>query len=205
MLRLLRKPTQSQRSRLFKFFIRNFDLSKETICLDIGGVTEGFESLSKLCTAIIVNLEVRKKVNGWDLILADGRYLPVKGESIDIVMSNALLEHVTEGRQRLVQEIRRVSKGNLFVSVPYVYSPIEPHYFIPFFQFVPESVKRFLLFKLGLKIGWMNKENYAEITLFRKSQLKRLFPKAQIYTLKVYSLPVNLIAISKNSMPVKFI
>jgi len=195
--RLLRKLVQHQRSKLFEFFIHSFNLSKETICLDVGGITEGFESLSKLCRAISVNLEVIKRVNGWDLIIADGRYLPFKGKSIDIIMSNALLEHVTEGREKLVQEVKRVSKGNLFMSVPYFYSFFEPHYLLPFFQFVPESIKRFLLFKLGLKIGWMSKENYAEIHLFKKSQLKELFPEAQIYTLKVYLLPVNLIALRK--------
>jgi len=147
-LRLLRRPIQYQRSKLFEFFIRSFNLGKETICLDIGGITEGFESLSYLCRAISVNLEVRKRVKQWNLIIADGRYLPFKEKSIDIVMSNALLEHVTEGREKLVQEVRRVSKGNLFMSVPYFYSFFEPHYLLPFFQFVPESIKRFLLFKL---------------------------------------------------------
>jgi SAM-dependent methyltransferase len=175
--RLLRNPFKHQRSKLFEFFIRSFNLSKETICLDIGGITTGFESLSKLCRAISVNLRVIKKVNGWDLIIADGRCLPFKDKSIDIIMSNALLEHITEGRERLVQEVRRVSKGNLFMSVPYFYSFLEPHYLFPFFQFIPESIKRFLLFKLGLKIGWMSRENYAEIHLFKNHSLKNYFLK----------------------------
>lgn len=197
MLGFLREPVQHQRLKLFKLFTRNFNLSDETVCLDIGGITEGFESLSELCIAIIVNLEVRKKVKGWNTVLADARCLPLKEKSIDIILSSSLLEHVTEGREKLVQEIGRVSKGNLFIAVPNYYSPLEPHYLVPFFQLVPESVKRFLLLKLGLKIGHMSKENYAEITLFRKSQLRQLFPETHIYTLSVYLFPVSLVALQK--------
>jgi len=197
MLRLIKIPAQHQRSQLFKLFLQNFNLSNATICLDVGGVTEGFESLSKTCKAIIMNLEVRKMIEGWDLLLGDGRSLPFKDKTIDIIISNALLEHVNKGRNELVQEIKRVSKGNYFVSVPYLYSPFDPHYLLPFFQFVPEPVKRFLLFKVGLKIGWMSKENYDEIRLFKKSQLEELFPEAHIHLLRVFGIPTNLVALKR--------
>lgn len=191
------KQFQNQRLQLFELFAHNFDLSNETICLDVGGITAGFEGLNNLCMPVAVNLEFTKKFEGWNLILADARYLPIRQESIDIVLSNALLEHVVEGRAQLVHEIWRVSKGNLFVSVPYFFSPIEPHYHVPFFQFAPESVKKFLLQKIGLRIGHMNKENYSKIMLLRKSELKQFFPETHIYTLRIFIFPMNLIAIKR--------
>jgi SAM-dependent methyltransferase len=196
-LRLIKIPVQRQRSNLLNLFLQTFDLEKKTSLIDIGGTTEGFESIGISCRAMAVNIEVRKMMEGWNLIIADGRLLPFKDKSVDIIMSNALLEHVNEGREKLVREIKRVSKGNYFISVPYLYSPFEPHYLIPLFQFVPESVKRFLLFRVGLTIGWMSKENYHEIKLFKKSQLRELFPEAKTCFLRAFGIPVCLVAWSK--------
>ena len=193
-LRLIKIPLQRQRSNLFKLFLNNFKLEQGITCLDIGGITEGFENIGKICNALIVNIEVRKMVDGWNVILADGRFLPLKDKSIDIIISNALLEHVDEGREKLIGEIRRTTKGNYFISVPYHYSPFEPHYLLTFFQFVPETIKRFLLFRMRITIGWMNKRNYHEIKLFKKSQLKELFPEADICLLRCFGIPVNLVA-----------
>ncbi len=194
-LAILEKPVQQQRLKLFELLIRDFEISREKICLDVGGITEGFESLNNLCVPIAINLEVRKKAKGWNLIVADARFLPIRAGSIDLTLSNALLEHVNEGRERLVREIGRVSKGNLFISVPSFFCLLEPHYHLPFFQFVPESVKKFLIMKMGLKLGYMDKATYSEIKLFRKSQLKQLFPQAQIYTLRMCLFSTNLVAL----------
>ncbi len=196
---LISVPAQRQRSNLLNVFLQTFNLEKEISLIDIGGISEGFESLSKACEAMAVNIEVRKEVQGWNLILADGRFLPFKDKSIDIVMSNALLEHVNEGREKLIIEIDRVSKGNYFISVPYRYSPFEPHYLAPFFQFVPEYVKRFLLFRMGLTIGWISRQNYQKIELFTKRQLSELLPDADIFLLRAFGIPVSLVAWRKVS------
>lgn len=197
-LKLLRIPANHQRSRLFSNFVKEFGSDgREKICLDIGGFSEGFEHLAEMYQTIAVNVEVRRKVEGWNLMLGDGRYLPFTDKSIDIVICNSLLEHVNEGREGLIREIERVGKGNYFISVPYFYSPFEPHYLLPFFQFMPESIKRFLLLKAGLKIGWMSRENYHEIRLFKKSDLKRLFPEARVSVLTTFCIPTNLVASNK--------
>ena len=199
---LIKLPFQSLRSKLLKIFLQNFDhikqegnLNNKVICLDVGGITKGFETLGNSCRAIAVNLVVRESVEGWDFILADGRFLPFRDGAVDIVICSAVLEHVHEGREELAREIKRVSKGGYFISVPYLYAPIESHYLVPFFQFVPESIKKFLLFKLGLRIGWMSKRNYEEIKLLRKSHLKDLFPEAQIRLLRLFGIPLSLVAL----------
>ena len=107
------------------------------------------------------------------------------------------LEHVVDDRDRLAQEMQRVSKGDMFVSVPYQFAPIEPHYLLPFFQFVPESVKKFLLFRLKLRVGRKTKANYDQIKLFKKKELRVLFPQSRILTLWVYVFPINLVALQK--------
>jgi SAM-dependent methyltransferase len=190
----LKLPIRRQRENLFHLFLQKHSVSKEVICLDVGGTSGGFERLGELCRAVAVNIEIPDRMAGWDIVLADGRCMPFADKSIDIVICNALLEHVNTNRKDLVAEIRRISKRGYFVSVPYYYSPLEPHYLIPFFQFVPEKVRVFLLFRLGLTLGWMNRDNYHEIRLFTRRGLMKLFPEAQISTLRCYGIPVNLVA-----------
>lgn len=54
--------------------------------------------------------------------LADGRRLPVRDEQFDLVLCNEVLEHLPDPR-RALQELARVSKEHVILSVPR-----EPHY-----------------------------------------------------------------------------
>lgn len=198
---LWKLPFQYQRHKLLKMFLDSFDYvygseqsNEQAMCLDVGGITRGFESLGRTCRAIAVNPEVRKG-GGWDFAVADGRFLPFRERAVDIAFCNSVLEHVIEGREDLAREIRRVTKADYFVAVPHPYTLIETHYLLPLFQFVPESVKRFLLFRLRLRIGWMSKGTYQEIRLPGKSELRDLFPEAQIRVLRVFGIPVYLVAV----------
>ncbi|MFC2067148.1 methyltransferase domain-containing protein [Chloroflexota bacterium] len=185
------------RVELFRFFLKTFSLNDKSIC-DIGGISTGFETLSQFCKCVIINNDIKARTEeGWVLIVADGRTLPFRNGTFDIIISNAVLEHIAWGREIFAQEIRRVTRGGIFISVPYYYAPFEPHYRLPFFQFVPEFIKRFLLFKIGLKIGGMSRNNYHEIRLFKKRELMSLFPEAQIKVFRVFGIPISLIVICK--------
>lgn len=185
------------RAKLFRLFLENFSLDDALVC-DIGGISTGFETMNQFCRCVIVNNDVRARTEkGWDLMVADGRALPFRNETFDIIISNAVFEHIAWGRKRFAEEVRRVTKGGFFISVPYYYAPFEPHYLLPFFQFVPESIKRFLLFKIGLRIGGMSRNNYHEIRLFKKKELGTLFPEAQIKVFRLFGIPISLVAIYK--------
>jgi ubiquinone/menaquinone biosynthesis C-methylase UbiE len=177
--------------------INSLNLKPGTSCLDVGGVSDGFEQLSKICSTVTVNLEIRQRTAGWGIIVADARSLPIRSKSVDFVYSVALLEHVDSGLERVAAEIDRISRRGFFVAVPYLYSPFEPHYLIPFFQFVPESIKRALILKLGLRIGYMDRRNYAKIELFTRRRLASIFPTAKVQVLKVYSIPISVTASKK--------
>ena len=196
-LAVIKAPFRRYRAGLFSLFLKNFSLNNKLVC-DIGGISTGFETLSQSCQCVIANNDTRARTKeGWALIVADGRALPFKSRTFDIVISNAVLEHLAWGRAEFAQEIRRVTRGGIFISVPYYYAPFEPHYLLPFFQFVPEYIKRFLLFKIGLQIGGMSSNNYHEIRLFEKRDLRSLFPEAQIKVFRVFGIPTGLTAISK--------
>lgn len=200
---LLRPVMRYQRERLFEAYLRSFPMRESLICLDVGGVSEGFEELRKVHKCLSVNLVVRKRIEGWQLVIGDGTMLPFRDKSVDICISNSVIEHVREeDAEKIADEIRRVARKGYFVSVPYLFTPLEPHYFLPLFQFVPESLKRFLLYKVGLTIGWMSRRNYHPIRLLKGIDVRRLFPDAHVKLFLLFGvLPTNVLAIHLETRP----
>ena len=79
------------------------------------------------------------------VVLGDATRIPLKHNSVDYVISYALLEHIAvERRPHLAQEIMRVARKGYYIATPYYWFPFEPHYWMPFFQFLPEFFKRWL-------------------------------------------------------------
>ncbi|MCW4023434.1 MAG: class I SAM-dependent methyltransferase [Candidatus Bathyarchaeota archaeon] len=181
------------RAKIFASFINSFSIHETDICLDIGGVSKGFEPLSSYCECININLHTNQKSDQWENVIADARFLPFKNKSVDYVISNSVIEHIEGGAERFSKELRRVAKNGYFISCPHYYTFVEPHYFMPFFQFVPEQAKKFLILKLGLKIGHMNKNNYEVIMLPKPAYLKTIFPNATLRFLNLFCLPFDVI------------
>lgn len=111
-------------------------------------------------------------------IRGDGCQLPFADKSIDFIFCNAVIEHIPKlKRHLLAQEIQRVCKRGFFISTPNYWFPFEPHYHLPFFQYIPEILKHFLLKRFS--IGYMNRtKNHAYLQLLTHRELKRLFPNA---------------------------
>jgi SAM-dependent methyltransferase len=112
-------------------------------------------------------------------IRGDGCQLPFADKSVDFIFCNAIIEHIHKTkRQLLAKEIQRVCKTGFFISTPNYWFPLEPHYLLPFFQYMPEIMKRFLL--RWFSNGYMNhtKNSYAYLQLLTHRKLKALFPNA---------------------------
>lgn len=116
---------------------------------------------------------------------------------IDYAISNSVIEHVEYDSAIFSKELKRIVSKGFFISCPYYFTPIEPHYFVPFFQFVPEKVKRFLVLKLGLKIGHISRKDYEIIELSSLSRLKKLFPKASITIFTLFGIPLDVVIVGK--------
>jgi SAM-dependent methyltransferase len=110
----------------------------------------------------------------------------------DVVFSNSVIEHLGtwENQQKMASEIRRVGK-HYFVQTPNVYFPIEPHFLFPFFHFLPESYKIWII--RNFDTGWFDRipdrktaeAAVREIRLLSKKELKYLFPEVP-FTVKEY-------------------
>jgi ubiquinone/menaquinone biosynthesis C-methylase UbiE len=85
-------------------------------------------------------------------VLYDGKSLPVKDESVDAVVSFAVLEHVTDEKSALRDILRVLKKGGDFViSVPnkwWIFEthgarlPLLPWNRVPFFSWLPSAIHR---------------------------------------------------------------
>ena len=122
----------------------------------------------------------------------DGCSLPFPDKSLDLVFSNAVIEHILgEGRQvQFAKEVMRVGKS-WFVTTPNYWYPFESHYHLPFIQFMPSSLQREYNRLLGTHIP---KGTVQELGLLSARQLRRLFPTSRIAKVRVTFWPETLVA-----------
>jgi len=142
----------------------------------LGGPTEGLESLvSSFCPFLVVNTDweqVKLKPNLWkglniQWILGDACNLPLRDKCVDYIISNAVIEHIPkENWPKYAAEIARVAKRGYFICAPDFWYPVEQHYLLPFFHWVP---------------CWLTKPLITKpIFCPTKTDLKMLFPDARI-------------------------
>ena len=122
--------------------------------------------------------------------------------AFDVVFSNSVIEHLGPDftdQKRMADEIRRVGK-RYFVQTPNRYFPLEPHFLTPGFQFLPVSVRVWLV--SNFNVGWYKripdkaqaKREVESISLLSRRDLQRLFPGAQIYEERFLGLIKSFVA-----------
>ena len=136
--------------------------------------------------------EIKKKYNLKQTIRCDASTLPFKDKSIDLICSNAVLEHLTKDKQEMfAKEIERVAK-NYWVSCPYKYSLIEVHYKLPFLGWFPENIQNNIINFLRIQ------SHNDPINLIGYTEFKRLFKEAnEFHIINIYGLFKHMIAIKK--------
>jgi len=190
--------TRAWRERRYRFFVEQCGLRPEETILDVGagagGALEQFNSVNPI---VAVDLDPAR--DGWlsqpnvTVQQADGTRLPFANKQFPIVFSNSVIEHIPRPlQQAFADEVRRVG-ARYYVQTPNRWFPIEPHYQLPFFQFLPRPVQRFLNRRFTL--GWREKGRWEEINLLSARDLKRLFPDAEIHRERLFGLTKSLMAI----------
>jgi 2-polyprenyl-3-methyl-5-hydroxy-6-metoxy-1,4-benzoquinol methylase len=162
--------------------------------LDVGGhqqfwVNRGYEKRPDLHITLL-NLQAEPthysnmrsvKGNACDMReFADGQF--------DVVFSNSVIEHLHsyEAQQAMAREVQRVGKHH-FVQTPNRYFFIEPHYLLPWFQFLPRAQQQLILTKTSLswRFGRMSaqsaREILDEIRLLSEQEFRSLFPQSQMF------------------------
>jgi hypothetical protein len=196
------------RKQRFALFLRLLDSVPRPIkLLDVGGTQlfwerMGFTEQSGV-EIVLLNLSETAVAHAHFIsVIGDATDLkPFADQEFDIVFSNSVIEHVGtfEDQRRMAQEVRRVGK-RYFLQTPNRYFPIEPHFLVPLFQFLPLSMQVFLVRHFDL--GWSKKipdkqkavEHVRSIRLLTKRELAALFPGAAIYSERFLGLTKSFVA-----------
>lgn len=175
--------------------------------LDVGG-TAGFWEVADWRPADVRIVLLNRAPDeprqaGPAVVAGDARDLGQFADSaFDVVFSNSVIEHVGDvaDQQRMADEIVRVGRRYL-VQTPNRTFPIEMHFLVPFFQFLPVAIQASLIQRFDL--GWYRRvpDRSAALELVRShylltaTDLQRLFPAATIHRERVLGLTKSLIAV----------
>ena len=201
MNRIFRELHRRSRKKRHRLFIQLMHPTSNSMILNVGatgsntGLPEQLEywysPLEKVTGGGLFlheALDYRASFPGVTPVVFDGCALPFPDKSFDIVYSNAVLEHLPERESvlRFAQEIQRVGR-TWFVSTPNRFYPIDPHYHLPFVQFLPQETQERLVTRLG-------KVAYEHLDLLSRFDLRKLFPTSKVVGCRVTFYPETLIA-----------
>ena len=201
------KASQFRRKRAAFFQSLLATLPRPLTLLDVGG-TESYWDLNELgetsgIEITLLNLEpLAIGRRGFKNIVGDARNMKDFGaQTFDVVFSNSVIEHVGSFRnqRQMADEVRRVGK-RYFIQTPNWSFPIEPHFLVPGFQFLPARIRAALHVRYNL--GWMKKaatyeealEDVRAIRLLSTSEMHSLFPEARLYQERFIGLTKSIVA-----------
>lgn len=182
--------------------------------LDIGGTKEYWEANLKympegaIAEIDIVNLPPQEtsqiELNGVVLRSYDGDALDAstfRKDNYDLVHSNSVIEHVgnLSSQKKMAEAISELGTY-YWIQSPAKSFPLEPHFYVPFFAYLPLSLRAALLrrFDLGFhkkESDWLQSKITCEDTrLLTHKEYSSLFPKAQILTEKILFLTKSYMA-----------
>lgn len=152
--------------------------------LDLGGGPASFFSAKFPRPERVVLLEIdhkeaylaKQRQPEILVVIADGEQMPFSDNSIAMIVSNSVIEHV-HSPERLASEIQRASK-QYFVQTPNGDFPLETHSFvaIPFYNFIGwERIQEFACKLFGADYEYVKSVRYLS-----EQQLNNLFPRASL-------------------------
>ncbi len=203
------------RRRRFAFFKALISaLPRPHRILDVGGTQQYWEHMQfadedgvhiTILNLDPVQLGLQRALPGrtrFEHFVGDARNMPqFRDGEFDVVFSNSVIEHVGsfDDQKRMVEELCRVGRRYV-VQTPNYYFPVEPHFHVLGFQFMPEWARVFLLQNFAL--GWSGKAtNRTEartivrsVRLLTRRELGRLCPGASLHEEKVLGLVKSFMA-----------
>lgn len=130
----------------------------------------------------------------------DAKHLPFDNNSIDVVFSSAVIEHIGNfhNQKQMIAECVRVAKQGVFITTPNRWHPLEVHTMLPLMHWLPKSAHRFLLRTIGFKF-YAQEDN---LNLLDRQRLKQICQQLQIHHfsikgIKTFGFESNLILIVK--------
>jgi hypothetical protein len=190
-------------------FAREFALTPNTTILDVGGAPETWDLLDLRPRVTLLNTPRTRDelaaARSW--VAGDGRMLPFRDASFDIVFSNSVIEHVgdAESQRRFAAEVMRVGRA-WWVQTPNRRFPVEQHLLTPFVHWMPKWMQRALVPRVTVwamlvrpspdRRDFYLRHYLEEIRLLTAAELRALFPGARIIRERFLGWTKSLIATS---------
>jgi 2-polyprenyl-3-methyl-5-hydroxy-6-metoxy-1,4-benzoquinol methylase len=177
------------RERRYVVFTQAVALEPTDTIIDVGCAGgSGLEAFNheNPITGLDLREQNRERFLAWpntvDYVVGDALSMPFTDKQFDVAFSNSVIEHLAvDDRARYSDEIRRVA-SRYFVQTPNKWFPIEPHYMLPLFQFLPAPVRR----------HFDRKHGEEQIELLTARELAGLFPGATIHRERLLGLTKSL-------------
>lgn len=198
------------RSRRFQRFERLVaSLPRPLQILDVGGTNEFWESRGWAgCEEFqITTLNLfaeEKRYRNIEPVAGDATNLAgFANKSFDVVFSNSVIEHLftLENQRRMASEVQRVGKA-FWVQTPNYWFPMEPHFHVPGWQWLPLGLRVQMLRKR--RCGWRGpctdaieaRRLVKEVRLLTRIELAQMFPGATLLPERLYGLVKSWTAVS---------
>jgi 2-polyprenyl-3-methyl-5-hydroxy-6-metoxy-1,4-benzoquinol methylase len=192
---------------------RILETQAEVSVLDTGGHPNYWEMLApdlRDCVKITC-LNFQAELDAYSNLSQNLQIVPVVGDacnmpeyadgSFDVVHSNSVIEHVGsyQNMKRFADETRRVGRF-YYVQTPNYWFPIEPHYGVPFFHWLPDTWRMWFFTKMN--VGYARKCSFEAVLprvdntrIISSFLMRSLFPDARIKKERVLGFPKSVIAI----------
>lgn len=198
--------SQLRASRFRRFAEMARSVTGHVRILDVGGTVSTWQrhrsELPDQLHVTLLNKEFadRPALSYMSYVVGDAREMRMfRDHHFDLCFSNSLIEHLNARDQiSVASEIRRVASG-YFVQTPNRYFPIEPHFLVPAWQFLPVGLRAGLLQQRDF--GWMRREKdpaaarevVESICLLSENDLQKLFADGRIYREKIAGITKSLV------------
>jgi ubiquinone/menaquinone biosynthesis C-methylase UbiE len=202
--------SQHFRRKRMQRFVREFALTSDTRVLDVGGVPDTWSVLAQPPQVVLLNTpRTAAELAGakyW--VAGDGRCLPFRDQSFDIVFSNSVIEHVGDAasQERFAREVARVGRG-YWVQTPNRSFPVEQHLLTPFLHWLPRRWQRVIV-PHGTVWGALTrvashqrqfflKHYLDDVRLLTAGELMQLFPDARLVRERFCGVTKSLMAVKR--------
>jgi SAM-dependent methyltransferase len=188
-------------------FQQMLGITGETRVLDVGGTPLNWSLAPVKPRLTILNMpRAGEEIQGVQWVAGDGRRLPFRDKSFDVVFSNSVIEHLGDAasQREFAREVARVG-ARYYVQTPNRWFPLETHLLTPFVHFLPKRwqqriVPRFSVWDLITRATADRRAYYldhylSDVRLLGYQEMRELFPRAEIVRERFLGLTKSLIAV----------